>query len=41
MVSYAGTYKVFGDKVSHTIDVSWNASWTGTTQVRIITFDGE
>jgi Lipocalin-like domain len=29
-----------GDKVSHHIDTSWNQAWTGTTQVRQFTIDG-
>ena len=34
LISYAGTYTVDGEKISHHIDASWNQSWTGTTQVR-------
>jgi hypothetical protein len=38
--SYAGTYSIEGDRVSHHIDASWNESWTGTTQVRQFRIDG-
>lgn len=40
LIAYAGTYAVDGDKVSHHVDVSWNQAWTGTTQVRQFTIDG-
>jgi hypothetical protein len=40
LCSYAGTYRIDGDQVSHRIDVSWNQSWTGTTQVRRYRIDG-
>ena len=40
IVAYAGTYTIDGDKVSHHVDVSWNESWTGTTQVREFRIDG-
>jgi len=38
--SYAGSYTVDGDKVSHHIDASWNQAWTGTTQVRQFKIEG-
>jgi hypothetical protein len=40
-ISYAGTYHIEGDKVSHHVDASWNQSWTGTTQVRQFRIDGK
>jgi Lipocalin-like domain len=40
LLSYAGTYTVEGDKISHHVDVSWNQAWTGTTQVRHFSFKG-
>jgi hypothetical protein len=40
-ISYAGTYSIEGDRVSHHIDASWNQSWTGTTQVRQFRIDGK
>jgi Lipocalin-like domain len=40
LIAYAGTYAIDGDKVSHHIDASWNQAWTGTTQVRQFTIDG-
>lgn len=39
--SYAGTYSIEGDRVSHHIDESWNQAWTGTTQVRQFRIDGK
>ena len=34
MFAYAGTFSVDHEKVVHNIDMSWNHSWTGTTQIR-------
>jgi hypothetical protein len=41
VVSYAGTYSVNGDEVTHHVDISWNELWTGTDQTRIVTFEGD
>jgi hypothetical protein len=41
MPAYGGTYTVNGQSVSHHIDISWNECWTGTTQVRTVTREGE
>jgi Lipocalin-like domain len=41
MVAYGGTYRCEGDKVIHDCDISWNQSFTGTQQVRTMTFDGD
>ena len=41
LCSYAGTYSIEGDKVSHHIDASWNEAWTGTTQTRKFRIDGK
>ncbi len=40
VISYAGTYTISGNKVTHHVDISWNESWTGTKQVRIFKFEG-
>lgn len=40
VISYAGTYAIDGNKVSHRIDTSWNQAWTGTTQEREFKVDG-
>jgi hypothetical protein len=40
VVSYAGTYSIDGNEVTHHVDVSWNESWTGTRQTRLFRFDG-
>lgn len=40
MFAYAGTYTVEDDRVFHHIDMSWNATWEGTQQVRFIDTDG-
>jgi hypothetical protein len=37
MFAYAGTYTVDHEKVMHHIDMSWNQSWTGTSQIRYLT----
>jgi len=41
LISYAGTYSIDGDKISHHVDASWNQAWTGTTQVRQFRIDGK
>lgn len=41
MFAYAGTYTVDHEKVMHHIDMSWNQSWTGTTQIRFHTIRGD
>ena len=40
MIAYAGTYSVDGNVVTHQVDISWNANWTGTSQVRNIKLAG-
>jgi Lipocalin-like domain len=39
--AYSGRYTVEGDKVTHTVDVSWNEAWTGTRQVRYCKVEGD
>lgn len=41
MVAYGGTYECAGDTVTHHCDISWNQSFTGTRQVRTVTFTGD
>jgi hypothetical protein len=41
VTSYAGSYTIEGDKLTHHVDVSWNESWTGTKQTRFYKFDGD
>ncbi len=41
MLSYGGTYKIEGDKVVHSVDISWNQTWTGTELVRFYKRDGD
>jgi hypothetical protein len=36
MFAYVGTFALEGDRVVHTLDGSWNESWTGTQQVRML-----
>jgi len=36
MVAYVGRYTLEGDKIIHHIDVSWNQTWNGTDQQRLI-----
>lgn len=40
MTAYAGTYTIAGDKLTHNIDISWNQTWTGTPQSRLLKFEG-
>jgi len=40
MGAYAGTYTIAGNQVTHNIDASWNAVWTGTQQTRFYKLDG-
>lgn len=41
MVAYGGRYECDGDTVTHHCDISWNQSFTGTRQVRTVTFEGD
>jgi hypothetical protein len=41
MQAYGGTYEFDGHAVKHHIDMSWNQTWTGTTQVRDLQKDGD
>jgi hypothetical protein len=41
MVAMAGAFTVDGNRVAHSIDISWNEAWTGTTQVRHFSIDGK
>ena len=40
MLSYAGTYVVSGDEITHHVDASWNEAWTGTDQRRLFRIEG-
>jgi hypothetical protein len=40
MAAYSGTYEFDGRTVKHHIDLSWNQTWTGTTQIREVQKDG-
>ena len=41
MQAYGGTYEFDGRTVKHHIDMSWNQTWTGTTQIRDVQKDGD
>ncbi len=41
MTSYAGTYTIDGNEITHHVEVSWNETWTGTRQKRVARFDGD
>ena len=41
MAAYGGTYKFYGDRIEHFIDISWNEIWTGTVVVRDVKIDGD
>jgi hypothetical protein len=40
MVSYAGTYSLRRNEITHHVELSWNEVWTGTDQTRMFRFDG-
>lgn len=40
MAAYSGTFTFDGMTVVHTLDLSWNETWTGTRQVRRARLDG-
>jgi Lipocalin-like domain len=39
VLSYAGTYSVQGNEVTHHVDISWNEAWTGSRQTRIFSLE--
>ena len=39
MFAYSGAYTVESDRVVHHVDLSWNAAWSGTDQVRFCRVD--
>lgn len=39
LFAYVGTYRVESDRVIHTLDGSWNELWTGTSQIRLLSFE--
>lgn len=39
LFAYVGTYQVESDRVIHALDGSWNETWTGTTQTRMLSFE--
>jgi hypothetical protein len=41
MSAYGGTYKFNGKTVEHHVDIAWNEVWSGTTQVREVTREGD
>lgn len=41
LFAYVGSYTVQEDRVVHKLDGSWNELWTGTTQTRLLSFNGE
>jgi Lipocalin-like domain len=40
LVSYAGTYSIDRNQITHHVEVSWNESWTGTHQTRLFRREG-
>jgi hypothetical protein len=40
MTSYAGTYTIDGNEITHHVEISWNESWSGTQQKRFARFEG-
>jgi hypothetical protein len=41
VVSYAGTWEIQGNEMTHHVDISWNESWSGTAQKRLFRFEGD
>ena len=41
MLSYAGPYSFDGREVTHHVDISWNESFTGSTQKRFVALEGD
>jgi len=41
LFAYVGRYEVEADRVVHTLEGSWNELWTGTTQTRLLSFEGD
>jgi hypothetical protein len=41
VLSYAGTYTVDGNEVTHHVEISWNESWAGTKQTRTFRLEGD
>jgi hypothetical protein len=41
MLAYSGKYRVEGNELITTVDISWNESWNGTEQRRRYRFEGE
>lgn len=39
LFAYVGSYTVEADRVIHKLDGSWNELWTGTTQIRLLSFE--
>jgi Lipocalin-like domain len=40
LISYSGSYKIEGQRLTYHVDASWNEAWTGGTQVRQFRVDG-
>ena len=41
MTSYAGSYTIDGNVITHHVEVSWNEAWTGSEQKRVARFEGK
>src|SRR5262249_18263480 len=41
MMAYAGKFRLDGDKIVVSCDISWHPSWVGTEQVRFFKLDGD
>jgi Lipocalin-like domain len=41
MLAYTGKYRVEGDKIVIAVDIAWDESWTGGTQVRLYKIAGD
>jgi hypothetical protein len=41
LIAYTGMYRLEGDKYITKVDVSWNAAWVDTEQVRNFKLEGD
>lgn len=39
-IAYSGPYEIDGDQIKVKVDISWNAGWDGTMQIRNFKFAG-
>ena len=40
IMAYSGTYRIEGNRIVHSVDLSWNEVWSGTDKIRFFTLEG-